>query len=536
MNRSKRLIALLLSASLIVSGSSMNLMASPATGQTETKQKQADAQAAPAAGDNSTQNKDTKDMRVKELAGERTENSTVYKLDNGSKEEVFYGGNVRFEDENGKLKDYDPSLSKLPQDAVSESGKELEGYQFSNKEGDKKHYIPKEISEETPILMENDKYEITFHPVTGENEVPAIVENGEKEPEAKPVAPADLTANVQKDGTVKTKEETAEPGEKDETKIAKVEAGLPEEKDIEGVKVEKEKTTNIYDKEVELPTKAVYKVPEADMSMEYTSLQEGLKENIVLQKKPDTNIFTYKMKLKGLMPVLEEETGQILFLDKETEEIQAFISNPFMNDSSDDGAYSEDVAYQLIAQDGEEDTYRLNLIASEEYLSSKDRVYPVTIDPTVTWVGSSKVGDTYVINGSPYTGQNFSGNAVTTICAGKGKQGIFRTFMSFSGLTTSIKGKYVDSAKLTLYETAKSVKGQKIQAHKVTKAWNRTNITWSNQATYTGTPITSLTSKGTTGAANTFNLTSYARNVANGSAKDYGVMFRGATEASTKFV
>lgn len=177
----------------------------------------------------------------------------------------------------------------------------------------------------------------------------------------------------------------------DEQEVTRLAAKPSMQADINAVQLEKEKTINIYDKEVELPTKAVYDIPDADMAMEYSSLPEGLKENIVLQKKPESNIFTYQMKLTGLIPLLEEESGQILFLDKENGELEAYISNPYMNDATGE-AYSEEVAYQLLEKEGEEDVYLLNLIASEEYLNAVERQYPVTIDPTVTWVGSSKIG------------------------------------------------------------------------------------------------------------------------------------------------
>lgn len=37
--------------------------------------------------------------------------------------------------------------------------------------------------------------------------------------------------------------------------------------------------------------------------------------------------------------------------------------------------------------------------------------------------------------------------------AGKSKQGVCRTYLRFKDFTAKIKGKYVDSATLTMYET-----------------------------------------------------------------------------------
>ena len=73
----------------------------------------------------------------------------------------------RIEDEDGNLKDYDPTLVKVD-GGKSESGKDLKEYQYTNKEGDKKHYLPKDLTQDTPILMENGNYVISFAPIYGE--------------------------------------------------------------------------------------------------------------------------------------------------------------------------------------------------------------------------------------------------------------------------------------------------------------------------------------------------------------------------------
>lgn len=89
---------------------------------------------------------------------ENTRDSTTFQMEDGKKQTVFYGQDVRFEDENGDLQEYDPSLVRVT-GSKSEQGEDLKDYQYENKEGDKKHYLPKDLSEETPVLME--KWEIS---------------------------------------------------------------------------------------------------------------------------------------------------------------------------------------------------------------------------------------------------------------------------------------------------------------------------------------------------------------------------------------
>ena len=101
------------------------------------------------------------------IDAESTKSSTTFQLAGGKKQTVFYGQDVRFEDEDGNLKDYDPTLVKVD-GGKSESGKDLKEYQYTNKEGDKKHYLPKDLTQDTPILMENGNYVISFAPIYGE--------------------------------------------------------------------------------------------------------------------------------------------------------------------------------------------------------------------------------------------------------------------------------------------------------------------------------------------------------------------------------
>ena len=53
---------------------------------------------------------------VKELKKERTVDSNTYLLNNGMKKTVYYSDNIRYEDENGNIKEYKPALVKADED------------------------------------------------------------------------------------------------------------------------------------------------------------------------------------------------------------------------------------------------------------------------------------------------------------------------------------------------------------------------------------------------------------------------------------
>mgnify|MGYP000264449562 FL=1 len=65
---------------------------------------------------------------------ESTKDSTTFQMKDGKKQTVFYGQDVRFEDKNGDLQEYDPSLVRVT-GSKSEQGEDLKGYQYENKEG-----------------------------------------------------------------------------------------------------------------------------------------------------------------------------------------------------------------------------------------------------------------------------------------------------------------------------------------------------------------------------------------------------------------
>lgn len=110
-----------------------------------------------------TKNETPIDVTEEDVIG-KSENVTTYDIGNGEKMSVFHGGNVRFKDESGNLVDYDPSLVAVKKGEQTGNKESLEGYKYKNKTGNKKHFIPENLSEATPVIMENGEYKISFTP------------------------------------------------------------------------------------------------------------------------------------------------------------------------------------------------------------------------------------------------------------------------------------------------------------------------------------------------------------------------------------
>ncbi|MDY2735432.1 hypothetical protein, partial [Intestinibacter sp.] len=320
----------------------------------------------------------------------KTEDKTIYQLDNGLKREVLYDGDVRYF-EDGKLVDYDPSLIKIKSEK-SKNKKDLSNYAYENKQGDKKNYLPNKISEETPILLENDKYSISIN----------SVQEGSKK-----------------------------------------------------VSLQKDKITDIYDEEKTLPLKAVYELDDNNTTLEYISQDNGIKENVIFNSIPKSNEIKYELTLENVIPKKCEVEESIIFYDKDDEKnVVASIDPAFINDKTEK-AYSEDITYNIEKKKNEKDKYILTITIDEEYLNSSDRVYPVKLDPTITWTGESNLIDTYILSNSNYADVNFYNSGTTAFPIGyTSSMGTCRSLIRSLDLLDTVKGKYVESATLTMYETS----------------------------------------------------------------------------------
>ncbi len=399
---------------------------------------------------------------------ESTESATVFDLGDGKKTIVYYGQDVRFEEE-GELVDYDPALVTVDE-TKSDGGESLKGYKFENKVGDSKHYIPDKLQEDSQILMEKDDYSIKMMPL---------------------------------DESIKECE----------------------------VVLEKEETLTPYETVEEKRTVAVYEALDKSHAYEYTSLNQGIKESIILNEKPESNVFKFSLELKGLYAELNEEENTILLKEKSksgtTDEVIAVVDRPFMNDASGE-AYSEELTYSL--EEIEDGYYLITLTVSKKYLNSAERIYPITIDPTMTWKGSEAFLDVYVLNGS-YADINFYDEDTRVMPVGIGSKGTYRTYFKLPNIKSKLADKYIDSAYLTVYETGKCDADQTIRINRITESWTTTTLTWNNKPSYyTVTYNNQFTTDGTQYQAHKISLTAAVRNFINSTDNpNYGFVMRNVT-------
>mgnify|MGYP003291831499 CR=1 FL=1 len=266
------------------------------------------------------------------------------------------------------------------------------------------------------------------------------------------------------------------------------------------------------------------------LAYEYISSDHGIKENIILDEVPKSNIFSFSLELEGLVAKKDTCVEGISFFNKD-EDIVGGIQIPFMNDATGK-AYSEEITYTLT--DLGDGKYIVDMTVSEEYLKDEKREYPVTIDPTVTWTGTSYMYDTYVANNS-YKDENFYSSSVTLLRAGMLPSGsaVTRSLVHWPKIPSTVNDKYISSAKLSLYETGSGAASMKVRAYRVLTAWNKSTVTWNTQPTIDTSCYATLTTKGTAGSANTVSVKTFVQDIANESKSNYGLMLRNTNESST---
>lgn len=121
----------------------------------------------------------------------------------------------------------------------------------------------------------------------------------------------------------------------------------------------------------------------ADTLLRFLPQLNGLKDDIVLDKYNGKNSFDFTLDV-GKNTAAINSKGEIEVINSETKEIIQTFAVPFAydavgNESDTDGHYT-DCTYALDkVSDG---VYDLSVNVPEEFLTSENTVYPVTIDPT----------------------------------------------------------------------------------------------------------------------------------------------------------
>ncbi|MBR2327549.1 MAG: DNRLRE domain-containing protein [Clostridia bacterium] len=239
------------------------------------------------------------------------------------------------------------------------------------------------------------------------------------------------------------------------------------------------RSTDKTDVSSKIYSKLNYKNTFKDTDIAYTIKSNELKEEIILNKMPERETgYSYEINTHGLVATLYDD-GSLTFSDRSTGEVFFTIYAPFMEDAN--GEYSDDISVTL-SPTSSKNKYILTYTPAYEWLSSDDRVYPVTVDPTVTGgTGSDVMQDVTVASGYPtlnYWNQNF----LRMGCEGRG---INRTYMKFNQdyLPTLAAGDVLIKAELKIWRTNYNGSGY-AELHNIKSTFTYNSINWNNKPDY----------------------------------------------------
>jgi len=208
--------------------------------------------------------------------------------------------------------------------------------------------------------------------------------------------------------------------------------------------------------------------------LEYILLGSTLKENILINEKQDSYVYTFELSLNNLTAELTQD-GSIHFIT-ESGEVLYRMPAPYLYDAG--GAYSSAASYTLSgSQNGK---YTLTLSADSDWINAKDRAFPVTLDPSVVAMGNSSIFDTYQDEQAPSTNYD----QAVELCVGDRNEYSQRVILSFLQMPELPTGSMVTNAEVTLKIVRNSVSDtvtRTILMHKITSPSNLSGITCNNE-------------------------------------------------------
>ena len=208
----------------------------------------------------------------------------------------------------------------------------------------------------------------------------------------------------------------------------------------------------------------------------------GIKEVVRIGAYTPDAVYRYTLRMDGLTPV---QKGQEIALYMDNVQVGR-IQAPYMTDEA--GAYSSDISVSLYGKgDG---VFELVYVPDDGWLASESRAYPIKLDPTIEFTGSTTLHmeDNYVSRGEP--SRNFTYNATEVLAGGVNTAYIRPVYVDALSTTSPV---LIKSAALNLY--CKKGSGT-LRLHQVQGTWNSRTITYNSAPSYGNTISTKSVSQG----------------------------------------
>lgn len=247
------------------------------------------------------------------------------------------------------------------------------------------------------------------------------------------------------------------------------------------------------------------------MNIRYTLDNERIKEDIVLAKAPtEAPEYTFVFNLRGLRAV-QQPNNAIQLLDAK-EQIRFTIPAPYMFDSAAASGKgvptSSDIAVKL--SDLGDSRVQVTLLPDMKWLSDPERVYPVTIDPTIDTEVGGQAQTASVTQWNPTSNLGYA--EVSKDAAGNRRDALVQ-FHAFDALPK-------DSAVLSAQLQFSSSWGLPVTMQEVTQLWNASTVTWN-----TAPPANFVANLTLSTPTTTIDITKIVQKWVSGEAPNHGLRF-----------
>lgn len=459
---------------------------------------------------------------VRELPELRTENSKTYLLSNGARQLEIHGGPIQFKDETGAWKDIDTSLVPSADGSLvsaatpvqvkltkTDQGAPVVSLEY---QGASVELFMKDHTFGAPIV---DGSTATY------SQVNPLYESSSTETTSAALPESETTESTTPPEDTTT--DTSQPSEQTATVTSEAAQETtitdPADETTTSDTVPSTTTSDTTPSTLESTTTTTPS-PDSDVTLSYEVTPQGLKENIILASADAPSRYTFTLKHPGLI-LKKDKTGQWGFYDAEENPHPLLaLGNVEVYDSSQsehgDPAYCN-TAVMTVVPGKDESTVTYTVPVG--WLTEPDRVFPVTIDPTVT---RSPVADTYISSGYPDTSY---GSGYQTPIGHVGAPFNWGTgFYRFTLPADLTSGGYVQSAHFQVYQYYQSTStAQVARASAMTKSWSESSTYNSlGGKTWFGSDTRSVATTSAQAQWIDFDFTTTVQQWADGSRPNYG--------------
>ena len=243
------------------------------------------------------------------------------------------------------------------------------------------------------------------------------------------------------------------------------------------------KTGNNDFKVSNISSQMLYRNIFENVDLEYAIVSKELKENIILKDEVDFQSIIYNYKIGNHHEVVAEDDKNLKIVDKDSNEVVLCISAPIMWDAN--GNSYDNLTLQIVEEKNTSVKVKLS------WKLEKDMVYPITIDPVLSFsTNRLEIQDTYIVKSASTTNYNYNdhiklrndGYALLEFPTPDLSSGdkiihaelILAPYMFLDDATSEYSN--TNSYDPALY----------ITAHKILRAWDETTVTYQSAGTDSG--------------------------------------------------